>query len=50
MADSPSVVTVRGAGVDSTAMIDRDWNTGDHARPISSVLSVGRFEARVHDG
>ena len=32
------------------AHLDRDWNTGDHAREISSVLSAGRFEARVHDG
>lgn len=31
------------------AHLDRDWNTGDHAREISSVLSAGRFEARVHD-
>src|SRR3546814_17997315 len=30
--------------------LDRDWNTGDHARAISSVLSAGRFEACVHDG
>jgi hypothetical protein len=30
--------------------LDRDWNTDDHARPISSVLSAGRYEARVHDG
>ena len=30
--------------------LDRDWNTGDHAREISSVLSAGRFEACVHDG
>ncbi|WP_375383570.1 hypothetical protein [uncultured Sphingomonas sp.] len=32
------------------APLDRDCNTGDHARQISSVLSAGRFEARVHDG
>jgi hypothetical protein len=32
------------------AYLDRDWNVGDHAREISSVLSAGRFEARVHDG
>ena len=32
------------------AHLDRDWNVGDHAREISSVLSPGRFEARVHDG
>lgn len=32
------------------AHLDRDWNTGDHAREISSVLSAGRFEARVYDG
>jgi hypothetical protein len=32
------------------AHLDRNWNTGDHAREISSVLSAGRFEARVHDG
>ena len=30
--------------------LDRDWNTGDHAHEISSVLSAGRFEARVHEG
>uniref|UniRef100_UPI0035CC9C69 hypothetical protein n=1 Tax=uncultured Sphingomonas sp. TaxID=158754 RepID=UPI0035CC9C69 len=30
--------------------LDRDWNTDDHAREISSVLSAGRFEACVHDG
>jgi hypothetical protein len=27
------------------AHLDRNWNTGDHAREISSVLSAGRFEA-----
>lgn len=32
------------------AHLYRDWNVGDHAREISSVLSTGRFEARVHDG
>ena len=32
------------------AHLDRDWNVGDHAREISSVLSAGRYEARVHDG
>jgi hypothetical protein len=32
------------------AHLDHDWNIGDHAQPISSVLSAGRFEARVHDG
>jgi hypothetical protein len=36
--------------VEVQAHLDRDWNTGDHARPISSVLSAGRFEARVHGG
>lgn len=30
--------------------LDRDWNTGDYARPLSSVFSPGRFEARVHEG
>lgn len=30
--------------------LDRDWNVGDHARPLSSVLSAGRFVAQVHDG
>lgn len=30
--------------------LDRDWNVGDHARPLSSVLSAGRFVAKVHDG
>jgi hypothetical protein len=30
--------------------LDRDWNVGDHARPLDSVLSAGRYEARVHDG
>ena len=32
------------------AHLNRDWNVGDHAREISSVLSAGRFEACVHDG
>lgn len=32
------------------AHLDRDWNTDDHAREISSVLSAGRFEARVNGG
>ena len=32
------------------AHLNRDWNVGDHAREISSVLSPGRFEARVHEG
>lgn len=42
----------RGArmSVEVQAHLDRDWNTGDHARPISSVLSAVRFEDRVHDG
>lgn len=31
------------------AHLDRDWDPGDHARPISSV-SAGRFETGVHDG
>jgi hypothetical protein len=30
--------------------LDRDWNVGDHACPLSSVLSAGRFVAQVHDG
>ncbi|MDJ0275976.1 hypothetical protein QLH51_04050 [Sphingomonas sp. 2R-10] len=40
----------RRMSVEVQAHLDRDWNTGDHARSISSVLSAGRFEARVHDG
>jgi len=28
--------------------LNRDWNVGDHAREIRSVLSAGRFEAHVH--
>lgn len=40
----------RRMSVEVQAHLDREWNTGDHARPISSVLSVRRFEARVHDG
>ncbi|WP_242098167.1 hypothetical protein [Sphingomonas sp. CROZ-RG-20F-R02-07] len=40
----------RRMSVEVQAHLDRDWNTGDHARPTSSVLSTGRFEARVHDG
>lgn len=30
--------------------LDRDWNVGDHARPLSSVLSTDHFVAQVHDG
>ena len=30
--------------------LDRDWNVDDHARPLGSVLSAGRYEAQVHDG
>lgn len=29
------------------AELDRDWNLGDHARPLSSVLSAGRWESRA---
>jgi hypothetical protein len=36
--------------VELQARLDRDWNVGDHAREISSVLSAGRFEVHVHDG
>ena len=32
------------------AHLDRDWNVGDHARPLGSVLSAGRYVAHVHDG
>lgn len=32
------------------AHLDREWNTGDHARDISSVLSPGRYEAVTSDG
>ena len=32
------------------AHLNRDWNIGGHARSLDSVLSVGRYEARVHDG
>ena len=38
----------RTMALEVQAHLDRDWNVGDHARPISSVLSAGRFEARVH--
>jgi len=41
---------VRRMSMEVQAHLDRDWNTGDHARLISSVLSAGRFEAHVHDG
>lgn len=41
---------VRTMALEVQAHLDRDRNVGDHARPISSVLSAGRFEARVHDG
>lgn len=40
----------RTMALEVQAHLDRDWNVGDHAREISSVLSAGRFEARVHDG
>ena len=30
--------------------LDRDWNVDDHARPLGSVLSAGRYIAQVHDG
>ncbi|WP_085811293.1 hypothetical protein [Sphingomonas sp. TZW2008] len=32
------------------AHLDRDWNVGDHARPLDSVLSAGRWEARTFEG
>ena len=32
------------------AHLDRDWNVDDHARPLSSVLSAGRYVAQVYDG
>ena len=32
------------------AHLDRDWNVDDHARPLASVLSAGRYVAQVHDG
>ena len=40
----------RTMALEVQAHLDRDWNVGDHAREMSSVLSAGRFEARVHDG
>lgn len=40
----------RTMALEVQAHLDRDWNVGDHAREISSVLSAGRFEAHVHDG
>jgi hypothetical protein len=40
----------RRMSVEVRAHLDRDWNTGDHAQPISSVLSADRFKAHVHDG
>ncbi|BAI96662.1 hypothetical protein Sj15T_09670 [Sphingobium sp. TA15] len=30
-------------------LLDRDWNIGDHARPLHSVLSTGRYEAHIFD-
>ena len=30
--------------------LDRDWNVADHARPLSSALSAGRYVAQVNDG
>ncbi|WP_242187171.1 hypothetical protein [Sphingomonas sp. CARO-RG-8B-R24-01] len=36
--------------VEVQAHLDRDWNVDDHARPLSSVLSAGRYVAQVHDG
>ena len=32
------------------AHLDRDWNVADHARPLSSVLSAGRYVAQVNEG
>ena len=32
------------------AHLNCDWNIGDHAREISSVLCVGRFGAHAHEG
>jgi len=40
----------RTMALEVQAHLDRDWNVGDHARQISSVLCAGRFEAHVHDG
>ena len=36
--------------VELQAHLDRDWNVGNHAPEISSVLSAGRFEAHVRYG
>jgi hypothetical protein len=35
----------RTMALEVQAHLDRDWNVGDHARKISSVLCAGRFEA-----
>lgn len=32
------------------AELDRDWNVGDHARPLCEMLSAGRWEARAAPG
>lgn len=32
------------------AVLDRDWNIGDHARLLDSVLSAGRWQARAQPG
>lgn len=37
-------------GAEIQGHLDRDWNVGDHARPLSRVLSAGRYVAQVHDG
>ena len=31
-------------------VLDRDWNVGDHARPLDSALSAGRWQARASEG
>jgi hypothetical protein len=31
-------------------VLDLDWNIGDHARALDSVLSTGRYQAQIFDG
>ena len=40
----------RGAAARIQAGLDRDWNVGDHAGPLDSVLSAGRYEAHWFEG
>lgn len=39
-----------GMAAEVQGRLDRDWSVGDHPRPLSNVLSAGRYVAQIHDG